>query len=471
MEARFAAPQGDILIRVAGLAVDARLRSARIEPYDPPVQTMCRDCGHRPLGSTGTCPACGSARVLRHAELHDLTIAHLDCDAFYAAIEKRDRPELRDRPVIVGGRHRGVVAACCYIARTYGVRSAMPMFKALRACPEAEVIKPDMKKYTAVGREVRAMMLDCTPLVEPLSIDEAFMDLSGTEALHRASAAETLAALARRVEEALSITVSIGLSYNKFLAKIASDLDKPRGFAVIGRAEACAFLADKPVGLLWGVGAAMQRRLAQDGITRIGEFDCLDEATLTARYGKIGSRLHHFARGEDDRAVNPERETKSISSEITLDEDLSDLEKLRPILWRLTETVARRMKKAGLAGGGVTLKLKTADFRTVTRARRLSAATQSAEEMFRAAGPLLAREADGRAFRLIGIGAHALTEARPAVEAGEAAQGDLFGGTAPAEDKIDKALDAVREKFGEDAIVRGRGFGTKLVRQGPSKVE
>ncbi len=435
------------------------------------MQTLCRDCGHRPLGPAGSCPACGSARVLGHAELHDLAIAHLDCDAFYAAIEKRDRPALRERPVIVGGRHRGVVAACCYIARTYGVRSAMPMFKALRACPEAEVIKPDMKKYTAVGREVRAMMLDCTPLVEPLSIDEAFMDLSGTQSLHRASAAETLAALARRVEEALSITVSVGLSYNKFLAKIASDLDKPRGFAVIGRAEARAFLADKPVGLLWGVGAAMQRRLARDGITRIGELARFDEAALVARYGKIGKRLAMCARGEDDRPVNPERETKSISSEITLDEDLSDPEALRPILWRLTETVARRLKKAGLAGGGVTLKLKTTDFRTVTRARRLGAATQSADEMFRAAEPLLARECDGRAFRLIGIGAHALSPAADAAFAGEAAQGDLFAAPAPAEDKIDKALDAVRAKFGEDAIVRGRGFGTRLVRQGPSKVE
>ena len=429
------------------------------------METLCRDCGHRPLDSAGPCPACGSARLLSHAELHDLSIAHLDCDAFYAAIEKRDRPELRDRPVIVGGRHRGVVAACCYIARTYGVRSAMPMFKALRACPEAEIIKPDMKKYTAVGREVRAMMLECTPLVEPLSIDEAFMDLSGTETLHRASAPVTLAGLARRVEEALSITVSIGLSYNKFLAKIASDLDKPRGFAVIGRAEARAFLADRPVGLLWGVGAAMQRRLASDGITRIGELSRLDEATLVARYGKIGKRLSLCARGEDDRAVNPERETKSISSEITLDEDVSDPATLRPILWRLTETVARRLKKAGLAGGGVTLKLKTADFRILTRTRRLGAATQSADEMFRAAEPLLAREADGRAFRLIGIGAHDLAPAS------EAVQGDLFGGAAPAEDKIDKALDAVREKFGEDAIVRGRGFGTRLVRQGPSKVE
>ena len=429
------------------------------------MDTLCRDCGHRPHARAGACPACGSARVLSHAELHRLAIAHLDCDAFYAAIEKRDRPELRDRPVIVGGRHRGVVAACCYIARTYGVRSAMPMFKALEACPEAAVIRPDMKKYTAVGREVRALMLACTPLVEPLSIDEAFMDLSGTESLHRASPAATLARLARRVEDELSITVSVGLSYNKFLAKIASDLDKPRGFAVIGRAEARAFLADKPVGLLWGVGQAMQQRLARDGITRIGALARLDEATLVARYGKIGRRLHRCARGEDDRPVDPARETKSISSEITLDRDLSDPAALRPILWRLAETVARRLKKAGLAGGGVTLKLKTADFRIVTRARRLGAATQSADELFKAAAPLLVREADGRAFRLIGIGAHDL------VEAGQAAQGDLFAGSAAGDDGVDKALDAVREKFGEDAIVKGRGFGTRLVRQGPSKAE
>ena len=289
---------------------------------------------------------------MRHPELHELAIAHLDCDAFYASIEKRDRPELRDVPVIVGGRHRGVVAACCYLARTYGVRSAMPMFKALKACPEAAVIKPDMKKYTAVGRQVRAMMLDLTPLVEPLSIDEAFMDLSGTQSLHGGSAAETLAQLARRVEDELSITVSIGLSYNKFLAKIASDLDKPRGFAAIGRAEARSFLADKPVGMLWGVGAAMQKRLARDGIASIGALARLDEATLVARYGKIGRRLHLCARGEDDRPVDPDREAKSISSEITLDEDVSDPETLRPILWQLAETVARRMKKARVAGWG-----------------------------------------------------------------------------------------------------------------------
>ena len=267
------------------------------------------------------------------------------------------------------------------------------------------------------------------------------------------------------MEKALSITVSIGLSYNKFLAKIASDLDKPRGFAVIGRTEARSFLADKPVSLLWGVGDAMRRRLDRDGITLIGELARLDEAELVGRYGKIGRWLYQCARGEDNRPVNPEREVKSVSSETTLDKDLSDPEELRPILWLLAETVARRMKKADLAGRGVTLKLKTAGFRTITRARRLDRPTRSAEEMFETAVPLLTREADGRAFRLVGIAANDM------VEAGEVDQGDLFDGVSPVENRIDKALDAVRRKFGEDAIISGRGFGTKLVRQGPSKVE
>ena len=424
-----------------------------IESYNCAVETLCRDCGDRPPSDAETCPACGSVRIVRHKELHGLTLAHLDCDAFYAAIEKRDRPELRDVPVVVGGHHRGVVAACCYVARAQGVHSAMPMFKALKACPDATVIKPDMKKYAAAGREVRAMMLDLTPLVEPLSIDEAFMDLAGTEALHHASPAVILAALARRVEEELSITVSIGLSYNKFLAKIASDRDKPRGFAVIGRAEAKTFLSDKPVSLLWGVGKALRQRLGKDGITLIGELVRIDEAELIARYGKIGRRFAARAakedRQEDDKKPDGGAERNQP----------------RPILWQLAETVARRMKKAGIVGKSVTLKLKTADFRLVTRSRRLKSATQSAEEMFQAAEPLLAHEADGRAFRLIGIGAHDL------VEAGQVAQGNLFGGFGPVESKVGKALDAVREKFGDDAIVKGRGFGTKLEQQGPSKVE
>ena len=437
------------------------------DPFEPDhraVNTLCRDCGHHPPAHSRTCPACGSVHIVRHRELHGLAIAHLDCDAFYAAIEKRDRAELRETPVIVGRHHRGVVAACCYLARSYGVHSAMPMFKALKACPDAVVVKPDMKKYEAVSREVRTMMLRLTPLVEPLSIDEAFMDLTGTQSLHRASPAEMLAKLARQVEAALSITVSIGLSYNKFLAKIASDLDKPRGFAVIGRMEAREFLANRPVGLLWGVGQALQDRLARDGITRIGELACLDEAGLVARYGKIGRRLGSFARGEDERPVNPRREAKSVSSETTLDEDISDPARLRPILWKLTEKVAMRMKKAGVIGRGVTLKLKTADFRLLTRSRRLDHATRSAEAIYRTGERLLVGEADGRAFRLIGIGTHDLTKTGPVP------QDDLFGTGLP-DSPVEQVLNTVQEKFGERALVRGYGFGMKPRRQGPSKAE
>ena len=271
------------------------------------MSTICRDCT-RPLtrdALVSRCPECGSRRLLAHPELDTLAIAHIDCDAFYATIEKRDDPSLTDKPVIVGGGKRGVVSAACYVSRTYGVHSAMPMFKALKACPDAVVIRPDMRKYVAVGREVRALMLETTPLVEPLSIDEAFLDLSGTERLHGASPARTLVRLIRGIEETLGITASVGLSYNKSLAKIASDLDKPRGFAVIGRAEAQSFLEGQPVGLIWGVGKALQRRLTGDGIRTIGQLRALDEGALTARYGAIGKRLAHVCRGKENRQVNP----------------------------------------------------------------------------------------------------------------------------------------------------------------------
>lgn len=206
-----------------------------------------------------TLSACGSPRLVRHAELYKLSLAHVDCDAFYASVEKRDNPELRDKPLIIGGGKRGVVSTACYIARIHGVRSAMPMFKALEACPEAVVVKPNMEKYAKVGREVRQLMLDLTPLVEPISIDEAFMDLGGTERLHRAPAAIVLARFAKRVEEEIGITISVGLSYCKYLAKVASDFEKPRGFSVIGEAEALDFLRNKPVSMIWG-GKILQRQ-------------------------------------------------------------------------------------------------------------------------------------------------------------------------------------------------------------------
>jgi DNA polymerase IV len=376
-------------------------------------QQLCRDCltaGTVPDGSTaGRCPECGSPRVVGHPELHDLAIAHIDCDAFYASIEKRDNPALADKPVIVGGGRRGVVAAACYLARMYGVRSAMPMFKALEACPDAVVIRPNMAKYRTAGLQIRDMMRALTPLVQPLSIDEAFLDLTGLDRAHRGSPATALARLVLRIEHDCGVTASIGLSYNKFLAKIASDLNKPRGFAVIGRIEAQTFLAPKPVGLLWGVGKALQSKMRRDGISTIGQIQSRSEHELVSRYGSIGTRLYHFARGEDDRKVTPDSPTKSISAETTFSTDIADPVKLQEQLSPLCETVARRLRDQGLAGVTVTVKLKDKDFQLLTRSRRVAVPTQQADTIFETAAPLLRKEATGRAFRLIGVGVADLT--------------------------------------------------------------
>ncbi len=413
---------------------------------------ICRDCFFTDDQGGTECPACGSRRVVAHAEFGRLAIAHLDCDAFYAAVEQRDDPSLAGRPVLVGGRHRGVVAACSYEARRFGIHSAMPMFKALKLCPDAVVIRPDMAKYAVVGRDVRALMRAVTPLVEPISIDEAFLDLAGTERVHGGAPARTLARLASRIEDEVRITVSIGLSYNKFLAKVASNLDKPRGFAVIGRGEARSFLEDRPVGLLWGVGTQLRKRLEADGIAAIGQLLAYPESELVARYGKIGHRLARFALGEDDRAVDPDAPRKSVSAEITLDEDRADAGALKPVLWRLCEKVARRLKADRLAGRTVTLKLKTAGFRLRTRNRSLGEPTRTAETIFQTAVALLEREADGTMFRLIGVGVSNLA----AADAADA--GDLVDRIAPRRAQIEDAIDAVRDRFGDDAIAKGRGL-------------
>ncbi len=374
---------------------------------------LCRDClaNFRSPPADARCPACGSPRLFMHPELDGLAIVHIDCDAFYAAIEKRDNPALAKKPVIVGGGRRGVVAAACYVARMYGVRSAMPMFKALEACPEAVVIRPDMAKYRAVGAQIRTLMEEVTPLVQPLSIDEAFLDLGDSTARHGTSPAHAAAALARRIEHRVGVTVSVGLSYNKFLAKVASDLDKPRGFAAIGRKEAKSFLAGKPVRLIWGVGRSLEARLRRDGISAIGQLQTMKEAELVARYGAIGSRLYRFARGEDDRPVVPRAPTKSVSAETTFEQDLGDLATLCERLYPLCRTVARRLESKGLAGQTITLKLKRADFRTYTRRKGVATPTQRAETIFALARTLLERETTGIAFRLIGVGVSDLTDA------------------------------------------------------------
>lgn len=420
--------------------------AATNEPVRRSLPGFCRDCRGDAQDGVSRCPACGSPRVLRHPELDALAIAHVDCDAFYATIEKRDDPTLADKPVIVGGRQRGVVLTACYVARTFGVRSAMPMFEARRLCPHASVVRPDMEKYARVGREVRALMFKLTPSVEPVSIDEAFMDLSGTARLHGMSPAKALARFAADVENSLGITVSIGLSSNKFLAKIASDLDKPRGFAVLGAGEAAAFLAPKPVTLIFGVGKMAQQRLARDGLRTIGDLQRADERELMRRYGSEGARLARLARGLDDREVNADRETKSISAETTFDQDIADFRRLELRLWHLCEKVSARLKSNALAGSTVTLKLKTADFRIRTRAQSLARPTQLAARIFATGRDLLGREIDGTMFRLLGIGVSALDAADGADFA------DLLDRrTADAE----QAIDRLRERFGDEAIIKG----------------
>lgn len=413
---------------------------------------FCRDCFADQPGEVPRCRACGSPRLARHPELGTLSIAHVDCDAFYAAIEKRDDPSLVDRPLIVGGGRRGVVSTCCYIARIHGVRSAMPMFKALALCPEAVVIKPNMEKYAAVGRQVRQAMLALTPLVEPLSIDEAFLDLTGTDRLHGAPPALTLARFARQVEKEIGITVSVGLSYNKFLAKIASDLDKPRGFAVIGRGEALDFLGSRPVSLIWGVGKAMQQALERDGLKLIADLRRIEESELMRRYGAMGLRLARLCRGIDDRRVSPDGETKSVSAETTFDTDIRDGRALEKILFRLCEKVSARAKAQGLAGTTVTLKLKTADFKIRTRSRGLATPTVLAARLFETGREMLAREADGTAYRLIGIGLSELTTLDKADPA------DLVDTSIARNVKVEGAVDALRAKFGRGAVVKGITF-------------
>ena len=418
---------------------------------------FCRDCFTR-IESAGharqkdVCPACGSSRIINHTEIFDLAIAHLDCDAFYAAIEKRDNPDIADKPVIVGGGVRGVVSTCCYVARTYGVKSAMPMFKALKACPDAVVIKPSMDKYAKVGREVRKMMLSLTPLVEPLSIDEAFMDLNGTSRIHGAPPAITLARLQTKISQELGVTASIGLSHNKFLAKIASDLDKPSGFSVIGAKETRQFLERQPISLIWGVGKAMSDKLGKDGLTTIGQLQRLDESTLGKRYGELGLRLARLSRGEDARRIKPQRDTKSVSTETTFNSDISDCQWLEDLLWELCEKVSARMKASGLEGRVVTLKLKSADFKTITRRRTMQRPSNLARAAFAEAKPMLHEAADGKAYRLIGVGFSNLTSEAPPSAA------DLFGDDLEKVTAQEKAIDAIREKFGTDAVKAGRSL-------------
>ena len=413
------------------------------------LRAICRDCLWSGDQRTMRCPACDSRRVINHNELADLTIAHLDCDAFYASVEKRDRPELRDRPVIIGGGRRGVASTACYIARQYGVHSAMPMFKALQACPEAVVIKPDFAKYVAESKRIFDAIGRLTPLVQTLSLDEAWIDLSGTERLNGGPPALQLARLQAWIETETGLTVSIGLAPNRFLAKIASELDKPRGFSVIGT-EAATLLAPKPVSILPGVGPVLSSTLRSDGYAKIGDLAAADPRDLVKRYGENGLRLHDLANGRDSRAVNPARDRKGMSAETTFNEDLTTATDLEAELWPLCEKLASKARHDGVASRAVVLKLRRTDFRIVTRRISLAEPVQTARALF-AAGRALLRPELGIAYRLIGIGLSELVEAADTPSA-------LFESAEARILKTESAIDVLRAKFGKDAVVAGRAL-------------
>lgn len=413
---------------------------------------LCRDCLTN-FSDARRCPACGSPRVVAHDELFSLSIAHMDCDAFYASVEKRDDPSLASKPVIIGGGRRGVVSTACYVARIRGVRSAMPMFQALKLCPDAVIIKPRMEAYVEASRAIRAMMEELTPDIEPLSLDEAFMDLSGTARLHGAPPAVMLARLIKRMRKELGLTGSIGLSHNKFLAKVASDLDKPHGFSVIGKAETDAFLRDKPVRMIWGVGAAAQASLEKAGIRTFSDLLRWDRTDLIARFGSMGDRLWHLARGEDKRRVSAHAPMKSISNETTFHDDTSDPELLDGHLWRMAEKVSDRAKAEGLAGRVVTLKLKRADHSLISRRVSLRDATQMADTVYRTARALFDQVGNQGPYRLLGCGLSDLV-----AESGADLSADLLDPQARQRSAAERATDKIRARFGADAILKGRAL-------------
>ncbi len=415
------------------------------------MKSLCRDCGWTGEAKASRCPSCASPRTVFHEELGTLSIAHMDCDAFYASVEKRDDPSLRDLPVIIGGGKRGVVTTACYIARMSGAKSAMPMFKALKLCPDAVVIKPNFAKYKEDSRRIHEKLDKLTPLIQPLSLDEAWIDLTGTERLHGATPAQMLARLQAEIERDIGLTVSVGLAPNKFLAKIASELDKPRGFSAIGAAEAQAFLADKPVNILPGVGPATVASLAEIGLRTVGDIAAADLKLLANRLGSGGLRLHRLAHGQDSRIVDPDQARKTISAETTFNDDLHKREDLEDELWPLCEKVAKQARKEGVAGRVATLKLRTPDFKIHTRRRTLAVPTQTARTLFQVARELLAAEPRGLAYRLIGAG---LTEFVDADTAGA----DMFADEERRALKSETAIDALRGKFGAAAVVTGRAL-------------
>ena len=377
------------------------------------------------------------------------TILHVDLDAFFAAVEQRDRPELRGRPVIVGGGgpgDRGVVSAASYEARAFGVRSAMPLRTAGALCPQGIFLPVDGKKYARVSREVMAILRRFTPLVEQISIDEAFLDVAGSEALF-GDAVE----IARRIKAAITVevglTASVGVSTTRLVAKIASDLRKPDGLVVVPAGEEAAFLAPLPIWRLWGVGEKTRRALADYRVTAIGDLAALPEDVLARRFGKMGPLLRERARGIDPTPVGIEAGAKSISHEHTFDIDTADRETIEKTLLSLADGVASRLRASGVKAGGVAVKIRDSEFVTITRQRVLPDPTDLTEEIWRVALDLARPEVRGMRVRLLGVAA---------IHLGATEQIGLFEEGRVRRHRAAEAVDQVRRRFGRHAIERAR---------------
>ena len=417
---------------------------------------LCRDCYASGYwgGQTApeTCPHCHDGRLVVDDEILTLSIAHIDCDSFYASIEKRDNPELNGKPVMVGGETRGVVAAACYEARKFGVRSAMPTFQAKKLCPHIIVVRPRMDHYVSVSRKIREMMHSLTPLVEPLSIDEAFLDLTGTQALHKASAAEMLMRLQKTIKDEIGITVSVGLAANKSLAKLASDQDKPNGFFVLNAARAKQWLAPRPVSTIYGIGKSAAKRLTDAGYRTCGDIVRADLKQLVPVLGKQSLFIQQLAQGIDNRNISTEKEAKSVSSETTFNKNLSSENDLLPVLERQALRVSRRLKAQALQGNVVTLKLKSSSFQSLTRRKTIANPTDKAHEIFDVATQLLKKEiSPDKSWRLLGVGVDGFEAKAQTTDFLMA-----LDETNQKKDKLEQALDDMHTKFGDDVVFSGR---------------
>jgi DNA polymerase-4 len=389
-------------------------------------------------------------------------ILHIDMDAFYASVEEREQPKLKGQPVVVGGsrQRRGVVSAANYEARKFGIHSAMPAATAHRLCPHAVFLPVRIDFYARISHEIRRIFQRYTPLVEPLSLDEAFLDVTGSEGLF-GSAVTIGRAIKKEIRDELNLVASVGVAPNKFLAKIASDLEKPDGFVVVDPDRIQEFLGPLPVTRLWGVGKQSNKALQRLRVKTIADLRQLPIEVLHDHFGSHGEHLWRLAHGIDDRRVVPDREAKSISHETTFAEDISDVDVLKAWLLDLTDQVARRLRRHQLRGRTVRIKVRYSDFRTITRAQSLPLPTNSTDELWRTVRELYERAAVRQPVRLLGMGVSELRQ-------GDAVQGMLFDRQeAERQSRIDEMGDQVRDRFGLGALKRGATLGHQP-RKGPA---